>query len=138
MCLLSLMMGDSLSGRPAKTFLSGSFPIYNQKSHFAGILIVMKTKNLSHTITVVLGQVSNQIYLRCHPAWCINNTHSTHTHTYAEFCLRRSLLRLPYHGSVRFRSPSEVHSAKALLLRSHHPQLSVKRRFLLTHSSSTV
>ena len=46
-------------------------------------------------------------------------------------------LRLPY-SLNGFRLPSEVHWASGPLPRSHHPQLSARKRKKLTHSSSTV
>ena len=87
--------------------------------------------------------------LRCHPAWRMIRPLSAYGHDRKMKYRRRTdicriliteIQRSGFHTmqSLHFRSPSEVHSAKHLTPRSHHPQLSHDKEVSLTHSSSTV
>ncbi len=72
------------------------------------------------------------LYLRCHPAWCTPvHPLSAHYHMPNFFygdSAPSPILPIPGNiRKIRFRSPSEAHSAKSLLPRFHHPQLSGKR-----------
>jgi len=92
-------------------------------------------KQKSRPKAFLLGQ---ETILRCHPAWRKESAH-LRILIYADFFYGE-----PYSvahtegGSPSFRLPSEVHSAKCFLPRSHRPRLSVRKGKTLTYSSSSV